>query len=166
MSSCYEDTLHGHLAEYMIYLSTAQSFWFSLNLSYNNGWHVRDITVWHNKSAFSPWHANLADTIISGCQCTIFVGKCQHSNLQPKFSVCCAPHLSHVCKVKKIWYDSAHIWVPFYSYQPGLLHKEGLHNQAGEVENLFGGYQLRIKTKRMDINSFTSVKNLLHQHWC
>ena len=36
MSLCYEDTLHGHLAEYMIYLSTAQSFWFSLNLSYDH----------------------------------------------------------------------------------------------------------------------------------
>ena len=36
MSLYYEDTLHGHLAEYMIYLSTAQSFWFSLNLTYDH----------------------------------------------------------------------------------------------------------------------------------
>ncbi len=37
---CYEDTLHDHLAEYMIYLSTAQSFWFSLNLSYYHSFHL------------------------------------------------------------------------------------------------------------------------------
>ena len=38
--SCYEDTLQGHLAEYLIYLSTAQSFWFSLNSSYDNDFHL------------------------------------------------------------------------------------------------------------------------------
>jgi hypothetical protein len=36
----YDNTLHGHLAEYMIYLSTAQSFWFSLNLSYDHDFHL------------------------------------------------------------------------------------------------------------------------------
>ena len=40
MSLCYDDTLHGHLAEYMIYLSTAQSFWFSLNSSYDHVFHL------------------------------------------------------------------------------------------------------------------------------
>jgi hypothetical protein len=40
MSLCYEDTLHGHLAEYLIYLSTAQSFWFSLNSSYDHDFHL------------------------------------------------------------------------------------------------------------------------------
>ena len=40
MSTSYEDTRHGHLAEYMIYLSTAQSFWFSLNSSYDHDFHL------------------------------------------------------------------------------------------------------------------------------
>jgi hypothetical protein len=40
MSSCYEDTLQCNLADYLIYLSTAQSFWFSLNSSYGHDFHL------------------------------------------------------------------------------------------------------------------------------
>ncbi len=37
MSKSYDGTLLDHLAEHMIHLSTASSFWFSLNLSYDHG---------------------------------------------------------------------------------------------------------------------------------
>jgi hypothetical protein len=40
MSSSYDSILLDHLAEHMLYLSTASSFWFSLNLSYDNGCHL------------------------------------------------------------------------------------------------------------------------------
>ena len=40
MSTSYDGSLLDHLAEYMIYLSTASSFWFSLNLSYDHECHL------------------------------------------------------------------------------------------------------------------------------
>ena len=40
MSKSYYGTLLDHLAEYMIYLSTASSFWFSLNSSYDHEFHL------------------------------------------------------------------------------------------------------------------------------
>jgi hypothetical protein len=40
MSNSYYGTLLDHLAEYMIYLSTASSFWFSLNSSYDHEFHL------------------------------------------------------------------------------------------------------------------------------
>jgi hypothetical protein len=40
MSTSYDGSLLDHLAEYMIYLSTASSFWFSLDLSYDHEFHL------------------------------------------------------------------------------------------------------------------------------
>jgi hypothetical protein len=40
MSTSYDGSLLDHLAEYMIYLSTAPSFWYSLNSSYDHGFHL------------------------------------------------------------------------------------------------------------------------------
>jgi hypothetical protein len=40
MSLSYDGGLLGHLAEHMLYLSTAPSFWYSLNLSYDHGFHL------------------------------------------------------------------------------------------------------------------------------
>jgi hypothetical protein len=36
----YGGTLLDHLAEHMVYLSTASSFWFSLNSSYDHEFHL------------------------------------------------------------------------------------------------------------------------------
>jgi hypothetical protein len=40
MSTSHDDSLLNHLAEYMIYLSTASSFWFSLDSSYDHEFHL------------------------------------------------------------------------------------------------------------------------------
>jgi hypothetical protein len=40
MSTSYDGSLLDHLAEYSIYLSTASSFWFSLDSSYNHEFHL------------------------------------------------------------------------------------------------------------------------------
>ena len=40
MPASYEGTLLDHLAEHMVYLSTATSFWFSINSSYDHGFHL------------------------------------------------------------------------------------------------------------------------------
>jgi hypothetical protein len=40
MPTSYDGTLLEHLAEHIIYLSTAYSFWFSLNSSYDHGCHL------------------------------------------------------------------------------------------------------------------------------
>ena len=40
MSTSYDGSLLDHLAEYMIYLSTASSFWFSLDSSYDHEFHL------------------------------------------------------------------------------------------------------------------------------
>jgi hypothetical protein len=40
MSKSYDGSLLDHLAEYMIYLSTASSFWFSLDSSYDHEFHL------------------------------------------------------------------------------------------------------------------------------
>ena len=40
MSLSYDGGLLGHLAEHMLYLSTAPSFWYSLNSSYDHGFHL------------------------------------------------------------------------------------------------------------------------------
>jgi hypothetical protein len=40
MSTSYDGSLLDHLAEYMIYLSTASSFWFSLDSSYHHEFHL------------------------------------------------------------------------------------------------------------------------------
>ena len=40
MPISYDGTLLDHLAEYMIYLSTASSFWFSLDSSYDHEFHL------------------------------------------------------------------------------------------------------------------------------
>ncbi len=40
MSTSYDGSLLDHLAEYMIYLSTVSSFWFSLDSSYNHEFHL------------------------------------------------------------------------------------------------------------------------------
>jgi len=40
MSTSYAGSLLDHLAEYMIYLSTASSFWFSLDSSYEHEFHL------------------------------------------------------------------------------------------------------------------------------
>jgi hypothetical protein len=40
MSTSYNGSLLDHLAEYVIYLSTASSFWFSLDSSYNHEFHL------------------------------------------------------------------------------------------------------------------------------
>ena len=40
MSLSYDVSLLDHLAEHMIFLFTAPSFWYSLNLSYDHGFHL------------------------------------------------------------------------------------------------------------------------------
>jgi hypothetical protein len=40
MPTSYDGTLLEHLAEHIMYLSTASSFWFSLNSSYDHGCHL------------------------------------------------------------------------------------------------------------------------------
>jgi hypothetical protein len=40
MSTSYDGSLLDHLAEYMIYLSTASSFWFSLDSSYDHEFYL------------------------------------------------------------------------------------------------------------------------------
>ncbi len=40
MSASYDGTILNHLAEHMLYLSTASSFWFSLSLSHDHGFHL------------------------------------------------------------------------------------------------------------------------------
>jgi hypothetical protein len=40
MSACYDGTILDHLAEHMLYLSTASSFWFSLSSSQDHGFHL------------------------------------------------------------------------------------------------------------------------------
>ncbi len=40
MSTSYDGSLLDHLTEYMIYLSTASSFWYSLDSSYDNEFHL------------------------------------------------------------------------------------------------------------------------------
>jgi len=40
MSTSYEGSLLDHLAEYMIYISNASSFWFSLNPSNAHEFHL------------------------------------------------------------------------------------------------------------------------------
>jgi hypothetical protein len=40
MPTSYDGTLLDHLAEHMVYLSAASSFWFSLNSSYDHGCHL------------------------------------------------------------------------------------------------------------------------------
>ena len=40
MPLSYDGGLLGHLAEHMLYLSTTPSFWYSLNSSYDHGFHL------------------------------------------------------------------------------------------------------------------------------
>jgi hypothetical protein len=40
MSTSYDGSLLDHLDEYLIYLYTASSFWFSLNSSYDHEFHL------------------------------------------------------------------------------------------------------------------------------
>ncbi len=40
MSACYDGTILDHLAEHMLYLSTASSFWFTLSSSHDHGFHL------------------------------------------------------------------------------------------------------------------------------
>ena len=40
MSLSYDGGLLDHLAEHMLYLSTGPSFWYSLNSSYDHGFHL------------------------------------------------------------------------------------------------------------------------------
>ena len=40
MFKSYDGSLLDHLAEYLIYLSTASSFWFSLDSSYDHEFHL------------------------------------------------------------------------------------------------------------------------------
>ena len=40
MSTIYDGTLLDHLAEHISFLSTASSFWFSVNSSYDHGCHL------------------------------------------------------------------------------------------------------------------------------
>ena len=40
MSTIYHGTILDHLADFMLYLSTASSFWFSLNSSYDHDCHL------------------------------------------------------------------------------------------------------------------------------
>ena len=40
MPSIYDGSLLDHLAQHMIFLSTAPSFWYSLNSSYDHGFHL------------------------------------------------------------------------------------------------------------------------------
>jgi hypothetical protein len=40
MSLSYDGGLLGHLAEHMLYLTTAPSFWYSLNSSYDHEFHL------------------------------------------------------------------------------------------------------------------------------
>jgi hypothetical protein len=40
MSASYDGTILDHLAKHMLYLSTASSFWFSLSLSHDHGFHL------------------------------------------------------------------------------------------------------------------------------
>jgi len=40
MSTSYDGTKLDHLAEHMLYLSTASSFWFSLDSSYDHEFHL------------------------------------------------------------------------------------------------------------------------------
>jgi hypothetical protein len=39
-SLSYDRGLLGHLAEHMLYLSTTPSFWYSLNSSFDHGFHL------------------------------------------------------------------------------------------------------------------------------
>ncbi len=45
MSKSCDGALLDHLAEYTIYLSTASSFWFSLNSSYDHEFHLPQLMV-------------------------------------------------------------------------------------------------------------------------
>jgi hypothetical protein len=45
MSTRYHATILDHLAEFMLYLSTASSFWFSLNLAYGHSISLSDQLV-------------------------------------------------------------------------------------------------------------------------
>ena len=40
MSTRYDGVILDHLAEYMLYLSTASLFWFSLDSSHDHGFHL------------------------------------------------------------------------------------------------------------------------------
>ena len=40
MSARYDGTILDHLAEHMLYLSTASLFWFSLILNHDHGFHL------------------------------------------------------------------------------------------------------------------------------
>jgi hypothetical protein len=40
MSASYDGTILDHLAKHMLYLSTASSFWISLSLSHDHGFHL------------------------------------------------------------------------------------------------------------------------------
>jgi hypothetical protein len=40
MAKSYDGSLLDHLAEYLIYLSSSSSFWFSLNSSYEHDFHL------------------------------------------------------------------------------------------------------------------------------
>ena len=40
MSTSYDGTILDRLAEHMLYLSTASSFWFSLDSSYDHEFHL------------------------------------------------------------------------------------------------------------------------------
>jgi hypothetical protein len=40
MQASYDGTLLEHLADHIMYLSTASSFWFSLNFSFDHGCHL------------------------------------------------------------------------------------------------------------------------------
>jgi hypothetical protein len=40
MSLSYDTTILDHLAEYLLYLSAAPSFWFSINSSYDHEFHL------------------------------------------------------------------------------------------------------------------------------
>jgi hypothetical protein len=40
MSAIHDGTILDHLADFMHHLSTASSFWFSLNLSYDHEFHL------------------------------------------------------------------------------------------------------------------------------
>jgi hypothetical protein len=40
MSLSYDGSLLDHLAEHLIFLSTTPSIWYSLNLSYDHGFHI------------------------------------------------------------------------------------------------------------------------------
>jgi hypothetical protein len=62
MPTSYDGTLLDHLAEHSRYLSTASSFWFSVNSSYDHGCHLsKQMGMSPQDYEYPPVAVNLAN---------------------------------------------------------------------------------------------------------